>query len=255
MSREIDKSLIIRRFSRAIGSYDSSATIQRKIAEGLVFELQKIYAGGGTEAPQRVLEVGCGTGLLSQLLFREFRSKSLLLNDLCPEMRAPLSELLEHTGVKFRACDAEEMELPAGLDLIASSSVIQWFSRPYDFLERCHRALRPGGLLAIATFGPENLHEVATITKRTLEYRGLEKIPRGFSTIFEKKESITLEFQSPLEVLHHIRKTGVNALVSTSWTRQTFRNFTDSYIEKFGTPHKTVTLTYQPQTIILRREK
>ncbi len=252
MHNIIDKRLIAKRFGSAIETYNSSATAQQQIANGLATELSMVYKGF-KETPEKIIEIGCGTGFLSNILFEKFSPKSLLLNDLCPEMASPLKELLKNPSVEFRACDAECMTLPQGeVDLIASCSTIQWFSAPYEFLKRCHTALKANGILALTTFGTENLQEISTTTGVGLPYSPL-KIPEGFSTIIKKEETITLEFSNPMEVLRHLQQTGVNALPSTTWTKQMLQDFTTKYTEKFSTPDKTVTLTYQPITLIAQK--
>ncbi len=44
---------------------------------------------------------------------------------------------------------------------IISASTVQWFNSPRRFLRRALRALKPGAMLAISTFGPDTYRELA----------------------------------------------------------------------------------------------
>ena len=139
---------------------------------------------------------------------------TLLLNDLCPEMREcicdllPAGEPLPHKpllyddkvelygakvplekakvplygnplispAVSFLPCDAETLDFPQGTDLITSCSTLQWFADTERFFTRCHHFLSDGGILAFSTFGKRNMQEIHTLTGHGLEYFSLEEL-------------------------------------------------------------------------------
>ena len=79
----MNKSLIAERFSKAITTYSEEANVQRQIADKMIRLLQEHLS-----APcPNVIEFGCGTGIYSRMLLQSLRPKSLLLNDLCEEMK------------------------------------------------------------------------------------------------------------------------------------------------------------------------
>ena len=60
------------------------------------------------------------------------------------------------------------------------------------------------------------------------------------------EETIRLAFASPVEVLHHLKATGVTATGNRLWTKGRLEQFRKQYIEQFSTPDGCVTLTYRP---------
>lgn len=143
------KEAIAAAFGEAAVSYDAAGGVQRAVAERLA---GRIAALDRPERP-RVLEIGCGTGFLSQALRARLPAADWLLTDLSEAMvgrcRATLGAPAD-TG--FLVMDGERPALaPASVDLICSSLVFQWFEDPVPTLGRLAALLRPGGVLAFAT--------------------------------------------------------------------------------------------------------
>ena len=77
-----DKRVLTRRFSRSMATYESAAVVQRGMAAHLIDELRLV---SGADRFDNVLELGCGTGMLTWLLLENCRLSRLILNDLVPE--------------------------------------------------------------------------------------------------------------------------------------------------------------------------
>ncbi len=133
----MDKRLIAERFARARDTYSREARVQQQVAEKMLRLLTE-----HTSLFHRIVEFGCGTGSYSRLLLDKLQPESLLLNDLCPEMRECLADLLPQNMVQFIPGDAEALDFPEGTDLITSCSTLQWFNDPEAFFARCHRSYR-----------------------------------------------------------------------------------------------------------------
>ncbi len=58
---------------------------------------------------------------------------------------------------------------------------LQWTTDPVRMIERMVDAVRPGGVLALATFGPDNVRETAELTEHTLRYRTLPSLVEQIS--------------------------------------------------------------------------
>ena len=70
--------LLVSRFARAIATYEAQATVQREAAERLAELMGRHFHVLGP----RILEVGCGTGLLTRRLLARFAPAELVANDL-----------------------------------------------------------------------------------------------------------------------------------------------------------------------------
>jgi malonyl-CoA O-methyltransferase len=125
--------------------YDSVAHVQAEVAGRLAARL--------SGRPLRILEVGCGTGLLSEHLAVRFPEAELLLTDISPQM---LMQAERRMGVaaKYRAMDGQWPDAALGqFDLIVSSLTFQWFDDLPGALQRLSGMLAPRGTLAFATLG------------------------------------------------------------------------------------------------------
>lgn len=250
----MNKELIAKRFASAASTYQKEAKAQREIAQRLIEKLRPITHA---HPPKRILEVGCGTGHLSEMLYTEFVPDSLYLNDLCEEMRPTLATLTDKKGVEFAAYDADSplTELPENLDLVASASAVQWFEDLPEFLLRVSKSLKDGGIVAISTFSADNLKEVATTSGAMLRYHTEEELIQmaedcGYTVLHTATEEIVHYFDTPADVLRHLKRTGVNALSTPNWTKHTLQEFSEKYIERFQTA-EGVSLTYTPFFLIL----
>ena len=92
----IDKTEIECRFRRSVDSYEDNATVQKWIVQRLVELLQEYVPYSS-----RTLEIGCGTGLLSEKINRLWEDQQFWVNDLVEQMcRKTIDRCscLSHTG-------------------------------------------------------------------------------------------------------------------------------------------------------------
>lgn len=244
----VDKALVAERFARAADTYDDAAEVQRRVARRLAALIREHAA---TPA-ERVLEVGCGTGCLSRLLRAALRPRRMVLNDMCPSMRERLGDVLGR-GVEFVPGDAEAWPFGEGFDLVASSSAVQWFADPGAFFARCRRALDDGGCLAFSTYGPDNLRQIAGLTGAGLRRRSLEEwvalLDGSWRIAAAGEERIDMAFDSPLDVLRHMQRTGVTGVRRHRWSAGALRRFAAEY-GRLHSRDGRVLLTYHPIHVV-----
>ncbi|MBO9574838.1 MAG: methyltransferase domain-containing protein [Sphingobium sp.] len=138
-------------FGAAAGRYEESAGVQRLVAA----HLAEMAARERLPEDAHILEIGCGTGLLTREIRARWPGATLIATDLAPEML----EAAARDGAASRLIEMDG-EAPAfdgpWFDLILSSLAFQWFSDLPRALARLHGLLRPGASLYFATMGAES---------------------------------------------------------------------------------------------------
>ncbi len=239
-----DKELVASRFGNATASYDDNAEVQHVISSRLVD-----FWYPDRSQPLDILEIGCGTGSSTRAYIDKVSIRSLTLWDMY------LSESLPEATVK-KQCDAEVeiLKLPEeSVDVIFSSSTIQWFNSLPGFLRNASMALRHGGKIVLSTFGPANfaeLYAVTGLTRVNPSVSDLTKaVPHGLEINLAVSELIPISFPDMLSMLRHIRKTGVNALSRNTSPKDTLTLIRDYPRDENG----GVTLNYNPVYLILQK--
>lgn len=157
MTPPLDLRQIRRAFGRAAKTYAHHAALQREVEDRLLERLDYVE-----RLPLRVVDVGCGVGRASSLLRKRWKSAQTIALDLALPMLRRV-----HTGWRqplARVCaDARALPLPdASVDVLFSNLCLQWIDDVPALFDEFRRVLRPGGYLAISTFGPDTLHELRT---------------------------------------------------------------------------------------------
>jgi len=254
----IDKEKVMKRFGRSISSYNGEALVQKRMARKL---MQKIMDLGITNH-QRILEIGCGTGFLTHELLENFRPGYYMINDLVGTMQFEIEKITlahEFAHWSFAPGDAEMLTFPGDFDMVVSTSTIQWFQHPASFFSSIVRSMASGSIIAFSTFGKDNFMEIKVLQGVCLKYPSMEELHSWLSSSFEmlhcSEEIIQLHFETPWDVLKHIRHTGVNSISDKHWNRRDLSNFEAKYNELYANPDSSVSLTYHPIIVIARKNK
>lgn len=258
MNGRIDKQLVCRRFRRALPTYRRSAEVQERMAERLLAIIER---AGALRVPEaRVLEFGCGSAMLTSLLFGRTSPAAFFANDLVAESRAFVEAAVQGrppARLEFLPGDIESIDpLPSALDLVLSNATVQWLHDPALFFEKLAAAVRPGGIVAFSTFGTENMREIARLGEASLSYRSLDEVAalagESFEVIGLEEEFQYQQFDSPEAVLRHIRDTGVNGVSKRAWSRSRYLDFLHRYRAEYSNG-AGVSLTWHPVYCCFRR--
>lgn len=249
-----DKQLIKQRFAKAAPTYEKQADVQRSVAKKLLVMLDQQLSN----EPRSILEIGCCTGMLtSELAIRFPAVHQLITTDLSSTFKPYIEEKTKalNGAVKFISGDIETLDLQGCYDLIISSSTLHWLHDLPGFFHKLHNRIASTGILAFSLYGAENVREIKGITGIGLAYESmntlLEILKKEYEVLSYDQAVEKLWFPTPLEVLHHLRRTGVNALGSTTWSRKELRHFIEEYRKQYSGDNG-VSLTYHPMYIVAR---
>ena len=161
----VEQRQVRRNFARAATTYDEVAVLQREVGSRMLERLDYVRI-----EPQRVLDLGCGTGAsltalqeryprasligvdLSEPMLRAAQAKSSRLRWLLPFLRGSRPLL---------AADAACLPLaPQSVGLLWSNLMLHWLDDPLPVFREAHRLFEVEGLLMFSTFGLDTLKEL-----------------------------------------------------------------------------------------------
>lgn len=149
---------------------------------------------------KKVLDVGCGAGLLCEPLARLGGDVTGL--DAAPENIAAAQDHAERQGltIDYRAIGVESLGQQGAFDLVTSLEVIEHVTDPAPFVRALADALAPGGLMIVSTPNRTALSRMAMITVG----EGLGMIPRGTHD--------WRRFLTPEEMERHLADAGLEVI-------------------------------------------
>lgn len=212
----VESGQVAARFCRSQSTYDDNAIAQRRIALNLAelivesVECREEIA----ERRLRLLEIGCGTGLLTRAYGDRVSPTSAVFVDLCDMPRFGVAR-----DEQYVVADAEKwlesLSSDEKFDWIVSSSTIQWFGNINRFFGNCKKHLNEGGVVCMSTFAPHNLQELDSVRISPVKYYSVDSLKniltKYFAELYVKEETVELQFDSPIEALRNLRLTGVTA--------------------------------------------
>ncbi len=245
----IDNKFIKKQFEKSMKDYDKNATVQDLMASKLLIELSKI-----STAFDNILELGSGTGLLTKRIAKNIKFNNYYANDLVEKSKLYVQKLVP--SANFICGNALKIKSPRKVDLIVSNAMFQWFENLEKAIDLIKLNMTKDSILAFSTFGPDNFKELKELTGLTLKYRSEDDLRTiltnaGFEILYMESFYEELVFKTPLELLAHMKHTGVNSLSEKTWTVKKVKDFCDNFSKKF----QKTQLTYSPIILIARKIK
>ena len=153
----LDDAGVRKSFDRASGEYEKSAVLQARVGDELLQRLHFFNL-----KPDVVVDLGAGTGRIAGELKRRYRRAQVVALDIAPGM---LHEARRHMSFfrRFERVCADVRQLPfadASVDIAASNLMLQWCGDLDSAFREVRRVLKPDGLFAFTTFGPDTLREL-----------------------------------------------------------------------------------------------
>ncbi|HFC91310.1 MAG TPA: malonyl-[acyl-carrier protein] O-methyltransferase BioC [Leucothrix mucor] len=214
----LDKAKVRNGFERAANSYDTAAVLQREVASRLLERLDYIRL-----QPNRVLDLGCGTGTVTADLLKRYPKAQIIALDLALNM---LKKTQLHGKGWLRkkpfclCADAERLPLKDdSVDLLISNLMLQWSNDLPTLFTGFQKVIAPNGLLMFTTFGPDTLKEMReswakvdniSHTSQFIDMHdiGDALLQAGFSDPVMDMEIMTMTYDSVRDVMRDIKNIG-----------------------------------------------
>lgn len=237
------------RFSAASGTYHQAAVVQQQVA-GKVFQIL---------APllpvKQMLEVGCGTGVLTEMVCRAFPGVQIDAVDVSSKMIAQAKQrLADATNVRWIVSDANELALGMNYSLIVSSSSLHWIHPLEDSIARLSGLLEPGGALIFALMVQGTLKELHACRRLAAPGKPIRRsLPTqqevhaaletaALKIMDEQQETVRLHYPSAAVILRQLHQQGVTGghlsssglALTRSELEQLIRDYDRNYSDKRG---------------------
>jgi len=161
-----DKFKVAQSFAAAASQYDDVAVLQRQTADELLDRLAFMKI-----SPQKILDLGTGTGRNLALLHKRYPQAQLIAIDIAPGMLKQAHKrfrddlgfkrwLPNNKALQTITGDAENLPLADNsVDLVFANLALQWCDPRQSFKE-IQRVLKADGLLMFTSLGPDTLTEL-----------------------------------------------------------------------------------------------
>lgn len=250
---------IARSFSAMAGSYDAWAGAQRQMAARLVSCLPERLADGA------IVDLCCGTGLLTELLHAKYPDPPILGVDVARGMIDVCRRRLP--ALDFEVADAERFA-PEPSALIASNCGLHWLAAPAETVRRLAGALVPGGLLALAVPVAGSLPELRTSYEAAVgrEMQGMRLEPAslyesmteaaGLRTTVRQVDTVRVSYKNATDALKSFHRSGATFQHRPGYSplpARAMRRLVSVYEERFGDGDGRVPVTYEALTLVAEK--
>lgn len=250
------KNEISNAFNKHAKEYDKAAKVQFEIGERLFERLSYLKI-----SPRFVLDLGCGTGLFTQLLKKQYPQAEIIGLDLAHSM---LLESKKKQGWlrKWPLVNGDMTELPFAdglFDLVFANQVIHWSQPVVSVVRELNRVMNINGCLMFSTLGPDTFKELKIAWLAADNYAHINKYMDmhdvGDCLMAEKfldpvvdMELLTMHYANLPQLLQSLKAQGVRNIHQDRNTgltgKQAWQTFVTSY-ETLCTEQGKYPLTYE----------
>jgi malonyl-CoA O-methyltransferase len=253
------------RFSAAAATYDSVASVQAEVAERVSALVSE------APVPRLALDVGCGTGLLTEKLLRVLPATQLHALDISEAMIERARQRVGNGGrVTWIVADASMPAKGIAYDLIASSSCLHWILPIENAFRSMASRLADGGHLVFGLMQAGTLAELAECRRRVApgkptgaalptEDEVLAAFARtGFRVLRRERSVIRKEYPSAALFLKAIHDQGTTGGAVSSagslLTQGELKRLAAEYAAHYKNADAGVTATYDVLYAVARKE-
>ena len=253
------------RFCAAAQTYHDESGMQHKVAERLATSMLP------SEHIDSILEVGCGTGLLTELLRKRFPEAVIHAIDIAGPMIEQARERIGECGqMHWHVADARQFRSGLRFALTVSSSALHWMTPIPETVKRLSGMLLPGGYLVSALMVGGTCEELHTARKHLFANKTspvclpraeeiLEAITAaGLGIESTRQEVLRERYDSARGFLGSLNRQGVtgvaNSGCSSLLNRTELRKLIEYYDRRFADPAGGVYASYRILYVKARKQ-
>lgn len=196
------KKNIEKSFGRKVASYNRHAFLQKESAQKLCFFLDD-------SPPQKILEIGCGTGFLTEELQKKYPQSAILAIDISKDMISSCRQKFTgYQNIEFQVQDGELFDSDNKFDLIISNLAVQWFESPVKGLRDLTKLLTDDGALFYTVIGQDGFKEWKDILNQLNLSSGIIDSP-NYDGVFEEDKKI-ITYKNAFDFLRSFKKIGAH---------------------------------------------
>ncbi len=213
------KKRIIKSFDNKAHSYEKYSVVQQEVSRRLIERIKLLKC-----SPQNILDIGSGTGNLSEQLKLNFKKSNIFCLDISEKMLNKCKS--KNFDLSTICADTEFLPIkPFTFDLIISSFTFQWCKNLKKVFSDIKKLLTDKGVFIFSTVGPDTLIEVKNIFKEIDDDQHVNEfldmhiigdllLSLNFSDPVMDVEKLTIEYKSFERLLAALRGTGTNIVIS-----------------------------------------
>ena len=239
---------IRRAFSNSAMQYEMFAQVQKEIGRDLMNKMAQ------KENPSHILDVGMGTGWMTQRLHLFYPEARIVGIDFAFGMLQKAKE----KEAQFDLLQAQAEALPFRhqlFDVIISNLAYQWVSDLNKAFHQNYECLKDGGLFCATLFGQKTLNELFTALE--VSWEGDKKIPlpiqrlpdqshlqealvsSGFKSFTTDSEMIKVHFTDMFAIIQWLKEIGANALpkevfIGRDWLHRANEYYKENFKDEWG---------------------
>lgn len=201
-----NKTAIAQSFSNAAHTYDSAAFIEQEIGRRLLERLEYIKIN-----PQRILDLGCGTGYCTAQLRKLFPQAHIIGLDIAFDMTKFASK---NSDLAYCCGDAEYLPFQdKSFDLIFSNCCFPYSNNLMQNFAEIQNVLRTDGLLLFSTYGPDTLQELGLNNQwPDMHIIGDQLIQHKFINPVVDNDCLNFNYKTLETLLNDLQQTGAFAI-------------------------------------------
>lgn len=248
----LPKPILEQVFNKAAETYDSGALMFREIGDRLAERLDFVRL-----QPNSVLDLGAGTGYITELLTKRYPVADIYCLDFSIDM---LRQLQKKRSALSICALAENLPLAKNsIDLIISNMMLPWCDHLESIFAEVYQILKPGGLFLFSTLGPDTLYELRNSSAHIdnlarihsfidMHEVGDALLSANFSDPVMDMEFLNLRYDKTRTLFSDLKATGSYNVQSERWGNLTGKKRMEQFIaiyEEFRDAEQKLPVTFE----------